>query len=54
MVKQLKDNGEIFNCLKNDEHLGDYIRALRVDSNLSIEKFFNTNIHELEDHNLKK
>ena len=49
LVKQLKDNGEIYTVLKNDEHLGDYIRGLRVDSNLSIEKFFNTNIHELED-----
>lgn len=49
IIKQLKDEGEVFTVIKNDEYLGDYIRGLRVETGISIEKFFNTNISELED-----
>ena len=51
LVKQLKDDGEIFTVIKNNEdnYIGEFIRGLKVDSGISIEKFFNTNINELED-----
>ena len=37
--------------IKNNEdnYIGEFIRGLKVDSGISIEKFFNTNINELED-----
>ena len=46
LIKQLKDDGEIFVTLKNEEYVGDFIRGLRLGSNLSIEKFFNINIKD--------
>ncbi len=51
LVKQLKDDGEIFTVIKNNEdnYIGEFVRGLKVDSGISIEKFFNTNINELED-----
>ena len=49
IIKQLKDEGEVFTVIKNDEYLGDYIRGLRVETGISVEKFFNTNISELKD-----
>ena len=32
--------------LKNEEYVGDFVRGLKIDSNLSIEKFFNTNVKD--------
>jgi len=51
LLKQLKDDGEIFTVIKDkeDNHVGEFIRGLRVDSGISIEKFFNTNVNELKD-----
>ena len=46
LVKQLKEDGEIFVTLKNEEYVGDFVRGLKIDSNLSIEKFFNTNVKD--------
>ena len=51
LVKQLKDDGEIFTVIKNNEdnYIGEFVRGLKVDSGISIEKFFNTNVNELKD-----
>ena len=51
LLKQLKDDGEIFTVIKNkeDNYVGEFIRGLKVDSGISIEKFFNTNVNELKD-----
>ena len=46
LVKQLKEDGELFVTLKNEEYVGDFVRGLKIDSNLSIEKFFNTNVKD--------
>ena len=46
LIKQLKEDGEIFVTLKNQEYVGDFVRALRIQSNLSIEKCFNTNVKD--------
>ena len=46
LIKQLKDDGEIFLTLKNQEYVGEFVRALKVESNLSIEKYFNTNVKD--------
>ena len=46
LVKQLKDDGEIFVTLKNQEYVGDFVRALKIESNISIEKYFNTNVKD--------
>ena len=51
LLKQLKQDGEIFTVIKNkeDNYVGEFIRGLRVDSGISIEKFFNTNVNVLKD-----
>ena len=49
LVKQLRENGEIYAVMKNDEYIGEFVRGLKINSTLSFEKFFNTNINELED-----
>ena len=51
LLKQLKDDGEIFTVIKNkeDNYVGEFIRGLKIDSGISIEKFFNTNVNELKD-----
>ena len=51
LLKQLKEDGEIFTVIKNkeDNHVGEFIRGLKVDSGISIEKFFNTNVNVLKD-----
>ena len=46
LVKQLKEDGEIFVTLRNQEYVGDFVRALKIESNLSIEKYFNTNVKD--------
>ncbi len=51
LLKQLKEDGEIFTVIKNkeDNYVGEFIRGLRVDTGISIEKFFNTNVNVLKD-----
>ena len=51
LLKQLKENGEIFTVIKGkeDNYVGEFVRGLKVDSGISIEKFFNTNVNELKD-----
>ena len=51
LLKQLKDDGEIFTVIKKkeDNYVGEFVRGLKVDSGISIEKFFNTNVNELKD-----
>ena len=51
LLNQLKEDGEIFTVIKNkeDNYVGEFIRGLKVDSGISIEKFFNTNVNELKD-----
>ncbi len=46
LVKQLKSNGEIFVILKNEDYIGDFVRALKIESSLSIEKLFNTSLKD--------
>tara|TARA_B100000524_G_scaffold27530_1_gene13654 strand:+ start:153 stop:764 length:612 start_codon:yes stop_codon:yes gene_type:complete len=46
IIKQLKDDGEIFVTLKNQNYVGDFVRGLKIESNLSIEKCFNTNVKD--------
>ena len=56
LLKQLKEDGEIFTVIKNkeDNYVGEFIRGLKVDSGISIEKFFNTNVNVLKRfHNLR-
>ena len=49
LIKQLKENGEIFTVINNDEYVGDFVRALKIDSSISIEKIFNTSINTIKD-----
>jgi hypothetical protein len=35
--------------LKNEDYIGEYVRALKIESNLSIEKFFNTSLKDSSD-----
>ena len=56
LLKQLKEDGEIFTVIKNkeDNYVGEFIRGLKVESGISIEKFFNTNVNVLKRfHNLR-
>ena len=46
LIKQLKDDGEIFLTLKNQEYVGEFVKSFKVESNLSIEKYFNTNVKD--------
>ena len=49
LVKQLKDGGEIFAVVRNDEYIGDFVRAIKINSSISIDKIFNTNINDITD-----
>ncbi len=49
LVKQLKDNGEIYTVLKEDDYIGEFVRGQKVDSIISFTKLFNTNLYELTD-----
>ena len=51
LLKQLKEDGEIFTVIKNkeDNYVGEFIWGLKVDSGISIEKFFNTYVNVLKD-----
>ena len=51
LLKQLIEDGEIFTVIKNkeDNYVGEFIRGLKVESGISIEKFFNTNVNVLKD-----
>lgn len=46
LIKQLKEHGEIFVTIKNQEYVGDFVRALKIESSISIEKYFNTSIKD--------
>ena len=49
IIKQLKDNGEIYTVLKEDDHIGQFVKGQKIDSIISFTKLFNTNLFELED-----
>ena len=50
LVKQLKENGEIYTVQrKNDNYVGDFVRGQKIGSTISYTKLFNTSLHELED-----
>ncbi len=49
LVKQLKDKGEIYAVLKEDDHIGEFVRGQKINSIISFTKLFNTNLYELED-----
>ena len=49
LIKQLKDDGEIYTVLKSDDYVGEFVRGQKIDSIISFTKLFNTNLHELED-----
>ena len=46
LIKQLKDDGEIFVTLKNEEYVGDFIRGLRLDQTFLLKNSFNINIKD--------
>ena len=48
LVKQLKDDGEIYTVLKEDK-IGEFVRGQKVGSMISFTKLFNTNLFELKD-----
>jgi len=50
LVKQLKENGEIYTVFKNDDnYVGEFVRGQRIGSTISFTKLFNTNLYELKD-----
>ncbi len=49
LSKQLKENGEIYTVLKDDDYIGEFVRGKKIDSIISFTKLFNTNLFELED-----
>ncbi len=49
LVKQLKENGEIYTVISNYDYIGDFVRAVKIDSSISIDKVFNTNIDNIKD-----
>lgn len=49
LVKQLKDKGEIYTVLKEDDYIGEFVRGKKINSIISFTKLFNTNLYELED-----
>tara|TARA_B100000965_G_C19458302_1_gene698487 strand:- start:257 stop:904 length:648 start_codon:yes stop_codon:yes gene_type:complete len=48
LIKQLKDSGEIFTVVRNEEYVGDFVRAVKIDTKISIEKIFNTNVDHIK------
>ena len=49
LIKQLKDNGEIYTVLKEDDYIGEFVRGKKIDSFISFTKLFNTHLYELSD-----
>ena len=49
LIKQLKDNGEIFTVLKEEDYIGEFVRGQKIGSHISFTKLFNTNLYELKD-----
>ncbi len=49
LIKQLKENGEIYTVIKYDDYTGEFVRGKKIDSIISFTKLFNTNLYELED-----
>ncbi len=53
LVKQLKDDGEIYTVLIEDK-IGEFVRGQKVGSIISYTKLFNTNLFELKDFIIKE
>ena len=49
IIKKLKDNGEIYTVLKEEDYIGEFVRGQKVGSIISFTKLFNTNLYELKD-----
>ncbi len=49
LVKQLKEDGEIYTVLKEDDNIGEFVRGQRIGTMISFTKLFNTNLFELKD-----
>ena len=49
LIKQLKDNGEIFTVLKEEDYIGEFVKGQKTGSYISFTKLFNTNLNELKD-----
>ena len=50
LVKQLKEDGEIYTVIKNiDEPIGFFVRGLKIQDDVSFTKIFNTNVCNLND-----
>ena len=49
LIKQLKEDGEIYTVLKEDENIGEFVKGQKVGSMISFTKLFNTNLFELKD-----
>jgi len=50
LVKQLKEDGEIYTVIKNiDEPVGFFVRGLKIKNDVSFTKIFNTNVCNLND-----
>ena len=50
LLRQLKDDGEIFTVLENnDRNIGEFVRGVKIDSSLSFSSFFNTSVNLLPD-----
>jgi len=48
-LKKLKDDGEIFTVLKEEDYIGEFVRGQKIGSHISFTKLFNTNLYELKD-----
>ena len=48
-AEQLKDNGEIYTVLKEEDYIGEFVRGQKIGSSISFTKLFNTNLNELKD-----
>lgn len=49
IIKQLKEDGEVFTVLREDDHIGQYVKGQKVGTVISFTKLFNTNLFELKD-----
>ena len=50
LVKQLKEDGEIYTVIKNiDDPIGFFVRGLKIKNDVSFTKIFNTNVCNLND-----
>jgi protein-L-isoaspartate(D-aspartate) O-methyltransferase len=50
LVKQLKEDGEIFTVLENNnKSIGEFVRGIKIDSSLSFSSLFDTSVNLLAD-----